>query len=63
MPIINSEQTWQKNKKWESWMRFEGISCSEAFDMGYEGEIDDFTHEALKQAWKAGKDQRIAKSE
>ena len=50
--------SYDQNGTWELWMSFGGISCSEAFDAGYDSGgapcPERFAHPALIEAFQSG---------
>jgi hypothetical protein len=56
---VNDDKAYADNGNiWEGWMRFDGIACNEAFDVGYDstesGHACTYKHPALVQAFKDG---------
>jgi len=57
------QQHFDENGIWEGWMQFDGMTCNEAFDLGYDaGETGEpipsrIKHAALVAAWNSGKHQ------
>jgi len=69
-PKQTDQEIFTETGTWEGWMKFDGVTCNEAFDAGYDAGAsvravmpETFKHPALVSAWNSGKRQHGEENE